>query len=268
MVILTNNNCTNNTLGGIFANNATNCTFTWNICNFNQGSNANYAGIFIESSAFPYLANNICDGNAYYGIKLHNTSDNNTEINNTCCYNHDSGLDSSHPQNDIMRGNNCSFNLDNGIYLGYTNNAILLNNTCISNLGCGIHLDDGCINITIMQNIFSNKTMDESDFEGGSFINFTQNTCSFNGYSGIYSYYTPNCYICWNTCNSNKGSNANYAGIFIESSAFPYLANNICDGNAYYGIKLHNTSNNNTEINNTCCYNRDTGLDRVILKMI
>ena len=59
-----------------------------------------------------------------------------------------------------MRGNNSSFNLDNGIYLGYTNNAILLNNTCISNLGCGIHLDDGCINITIMQNIFSNNTMD------------------------------------------------------------------------------------------------------------
>ena len=46
--ILTNNNCTNNTLGGIFANNATNCTFTWNICNFNQGSNANYAGFLIN----------------------------------------------------------------------------------------------------------------------------------------------------------------------------------------------------------------------------
>ena len=215
-------------LYGIYAKNASNCTFTGNSSIYNDG------GIGLESCNSITVSENICSSNDSYGIKLVKTT--NSTISDNQCKNNDSAgimLDDYSTGNTVS-GNDCSSNgIGIKIYLHSDQNRIT-GNTCNSNSQYGIYCRAD-------KNLLYN------------------NTANQNTYYGIYIFRGD-----WNVAAHNTLSGNEERGIDIYGYTFDYcyyncLAyNNV--GSSKYGIYFSGNASSNEAFANTIHDNTTAGI--------
>ncbi len=126
----------------------------------------------------------------------------------------------------VIEGYNITTTSNVGIYITDTTKYFTVRNCYVDAEYYGIFIDD----------VVDGK------------ITVINNTCSNNGYNGIYLYYSGTATVANNTCNNNDW------GIVLEDSINSTIANNTCNSN-WEGIYLY-YSDDSTVVNNNCNNNK------------
>jgi parallel beta-helix repeat protein len=232
---------------------------TANIIN-NTCTNNGRGGIFVGTSAFSTLTDNICNDNGFHtiwdeplssGITLSNSSSS-TIVNNTCTNNVEIGIYFNWSYSPSVANNTCLNNSRIGIYLTDSHSPSVVNNTCTDNSWEGIFLRGSHFSTAANNTCVSNRRGIFLDGTDDSSV--TNNTCSNNDWSGIHLKYSDSSRLVNNTCTHNDET-----GIYLNWSYYSIIINNTCTGNNWDGINL-GTSSSSTIAYNTCNSNREDGI--------
>ncbi len=197
------------------------------------------------------VANNTCNNNAYFGIRLY-ASGNSSVANNTCNYNSYGGIRLDSSGSSTVANNMCNNNDDYGIYLWFSRNSTVTNNMCSNNNNWyGIRLENSGSS-TVINNTCSNNNYDGIYLYYSGSSTVANNTCNNNNLDGIDLSSSDNSTVTNNTCNNND------SGISLSGSGSSTVANNTCENNGY-GIYLY-SSGSSTVANNTCSNNNNSGI--------
>ena len=245
--IISNNNVSNNSLGGILLYYSNNTAITDN----NASNNGNHGIFLILSSSNTITGNNAT--NNYYGIWLDGFCNNNNITGNNVS-NNGAGIFLLYScNNNIITGNDARNNSDCGISFVFScNNNNVTGNTA-SNNGDGVSLDWYSSNNTITGNNATNNYYGIRLRKDSNNNNIIGNNATNNG-CGIYLSFSRN-----NSITGNNASNNDY-GIsfgFRDSSNNTITGNNVSNNNEY-GISLSYSSNNNKIYLNNFINNNDT----------
>ena len=145
---LSNNNCSDNTINGIYLDSSDGNTVINNDCSNNQ------VGIKFSRAHENTVEDNICYANDY-GIDII-SSINNMLINNNCSSN-TFGIALYKSTKNKIEKNSCSNNLKSGIDLISSNNNTIIRNTCFKNTEDGIRLQSSSFNILEKNHCYSNN---------------------------------------------------------------------------------------------------------------
>ena len=191
--------------------------------------------------------------------------------------NPDAGIKLFNVQNVLIYDNNLS-NHPFGIFLNNSHNNTIKENIIARKNMVGIFLQDSNNNI-IEDNIVMLNSSTGISLHNSNSNSIINNKCNFNDDSGIGIYYSNSNFIINNNCDFNayglemasshsntvikNNCSNNIVGILIrlisnwdKPSSGNMIDNNNCSSNDYYGIALHQTTQN-TIINNTCSNNKD-----------
>ncbi len=187
----------------------------------------NPVGIYLQSSSYNLITQNLCTGNIWMGIYILGGSSYNTVTKNDCIDNGGNGINLEYSNDNLVTQNLCKRNNWGGIYIGDGSSYNkVTKNDCIENL-------EGIILIHEANN---------NEIE--------RNNCSNNYGNGIYlSNNANNNLITRNDCFNNQGT-----GIVVETSNGNVISNNDCNENLAAGIALK-TSNEHTITDNECSDN-------------
>jgi PGF-pre-PGF domain-containing protein len=154
---------------------------TGNTCNNNVGEGGSCGeGIYLDSSSYDNITNNICCGN-HNGMEVVNSSNYNIFYNNNCSNNNDEGIElETYSSYNALTNNICSNNTYQGIGLTSTTEGgtvrcsynLLSQNTCENNSE-GIEIDDSSYN-TLVGNICKNN------YTNGIYLTSSYNTITLN----------------------------------------------------------------------------------------
>jgi parallel beta-helix repeat protein len=109
-------------------------------------------GIYLYSSSYNTITNNICTYNSYEGTYMYNAS-NNIISNNICSYDK-WGIYMYSSHNNTITNNNYSYNSQYGISLVSSNNNNITNNNIYQNTIYGVYIYTGSTGNTIYHNNF------------------------------------------------------------------------------------------------------------------
>jgi parallel beta-helix repeat protein len=258
------NNYVSNNMNSINVQESSTNIISNNTCSFNRAD-----GIYIsEGSTHNEIKNNICNNNNMSGILIYSTRSRfalyggyNIIKENECKLNNISGIHISNSNNNTILKNNCSQNVKNGIqingdvlappWLGSEN--IFNDNDCNYNQQNGIYFHNGTFN-SIGNNNIKMNVMYGINLDYGSMKNTLSSNKIKENLDGIHLFYSENCKIIDNICNSNKNNN-----IYIRNSSSTIIVgNNISKG--LIGLHIYSNSDSNIVYENTISHNMDTGL--------
>jgi parallel beta-helix repeat protein len=245
-----NNTCKSNIEEGIDIQSQSRCFILNNSCISNSGIGISVDGIN-NTIGNNYCFNNTCG----ISIRLNN----NKIFNNNCTNNSGAGITLSSGYNTIWNNTllNCGFSLTGNKLEHWNTNSLYANNTVNNKplyflknqtsgkapLGVPQVILANCSNITI-ENLTLNNASIGIDIGFSNNITIKNNTCSFNGLSGMGLYHSLNNFIIRNKYNIND------IGLELDYSSNNEFINNIFDSNNWEGIKLDYSSNNEF-MNNT-----------------
>jgi len=228
------NNIINNSLYGIFAENANATLIENNTISYNG------EGIWFERRVqISYVSFNEISYNTNFGIYM-NESDNNDILNNNITDNGDSGLYASYSNNNSIFYNNIWRNNEFGIYLGNSNISIIYTNDINDSLR-GIYLNDYSNN-----NIISNNIVEDCNYSGIYLEQSSYTSVEDNRIDGVSNGIYLDDNSIRNNITGNSVSNCNETGIYIFDSSYSYIALNTVEFIDGDGIYLNGT---NTVVN-------------------
>jgi parallel beta-helix repeat protein len=170
------------------------------------------------------------------GINLYLSTNN--SITYCHIYDNDNGIYISSSAYNNITGNNITKNnngiiLFSGYYYYYHGDNNKISDNKIINNYIGINLGTSIGNI-ISRNSIINNFYGVNSFGGWNFKNIiNSNNISSNEYGIFFQYYTEDCIIYNNTCNSN-----NVSGIYLDSCYNVLISQNNCSLNSGHGITL------------------------------
>ncbi|MCK4613963.1 MAG: right-handed parallel beta-helix repeat-containing protein, partial [Thermoplasmata archaeon] len=215
----------NNTIrDNLFLSGGTGITLWWtqdhsvvnNTCSKNDDS-----GLFLRTSSFTHVENNICTNNTKYGVWFFGDSP----------WNH----------NNTLEDNNCSANGEAGIYMDQSRDNVLNDTICWENGMYGIRLLDSNSN-TLTNNDVAWNTNHGIGLQSSDENILSSNTCHENGDYGIYVWPGNGNVLAGNLIQQNR------IGIhLISGSENNEIHTNNITGNQEYGI---NATNNGGQIIN------------------
>lgn len=146
--------------GGIYLNQADDCTIENNRCGWDVTQRNNF-GIYLKSAHNNTIRNNICNHNVYYGIRFWGANDNSVK-DNECNDNDSHGIHLYVACNyNLIASNQCNSNAGNGIYVQNSSENTIAYNTCDSNSKyVGLRISNTNYYNAAIGNVLSNSTLD------------------------------------------------------------------------------------------------------------
>jgi parallel beta-helix repeat protein len=238
---ISNSNSSNNLIGFNISGNG-------NLLKWNNANNNTLHGIYLENAMYSIVDSNIANKNANNGIYL-NFCNGTLVQNNTLVNNQQDGIQLSSSMNNTLFYNNAINNSVTGIILSSSSNNNVTGNTANRNTAGG-SATDGSIELTSSTyNIIMNNTIKNNYgygitlASGSDYNNISLNFVS-NASTGIEIASDGN-YIINNTCNNNYDVPANTGhGIRILTGINNIIANNTARYNKY-GIQIETSSSTN-----------------------
>jgi len=210
-----------------------------------------YSGIYLEQSSASTISGNIITNN-FYGIWLHNSSNNIVSANNVSLNSYP-GIQLDNSSSNNVSGNSVSNNLA-GIELRNSSNNIVSGNTAFNNWGGkGIVLDYSSNNNVVSGNIAYQNNGGGIEIWVSSHNNLSSNTIYSNEY-GITLYNSSS-----NDVSRNWVSNNNVSGISVHYSSANIIFRNNVFSNPMMGIWLENSSSN--DVSRNWVSNSECGID-------
>ena len=155
---------------------------------------------------------------------------------------------------------------DNGIYLDECSQSRIVGNYATSNSGSGIILDGGYANTVVGNTTYSNAfgVFLGDNTTGEQNATISGNACYSNSYDIYISVDCRYNTITGNTCRGDVGVLGDF-GIFLESSEYNIISDNIVTGHSADGIFLtfanHNRITDNIIVGNSWSTSTDTGVN-------
>ncbi|MCW7071323.1 MAG: right-handed parallel beta-helix repeat-containing protein [Methanophagales archaeon] len=232
---ISENNCSKNSLFGIYLQDSSNNELT------NNTANQNDVGIELDSSSNNTLTSNTANQNDWVGIWLDDSS-NNTLTSNTAANNW-VGIELDDSSNNTLTSNTANYNNWDGIELGSSSNNTLTGNTANENNWDGIELYYSNYN-TLTGNTANYNNDGGIELYYSNYNTLTSNTANYNNDDGIQLGSSSN-----NTLTSNTANYNNWDGIELYYSNYNTLTGNTANENNKQGIRLGNTDGNNISCN-------------------
>lgn len=232
-----------------------------------DGSFFRQNGVYLTACTECKILNCRIEDNKRYGIELHNGSNANTVIGNSCQGNTAAGIFLYTNCNyNTVTGNTCQGNTTTGIYVAGTSNYnTVTGNTCQGNTATGITIENSLGN-TVTGNTCIGNTTRGIFINGSSYSTIAGNVCQGNTFSGIeltastYNTITGNtCQVntrrgilltsasisntvTGNICRGNGTGTTKYSGIYIDTSDQNVITGNECNTNGLHGISVFRSS--------------------------
>ena len=157
----------------------------------------------------------------------------------------------------ILTDNTCNFNHHTGIRLDTTAGAVLTGNTCQNNGDEGIYLDNASDNCILNSNTLTLNVYGFWDqISHGTLLNY--NVIANNSFEGILVYDSSNVVIENNTIETNGGVSAD--GIYFSNADNAQVIFNEIIGNGGYGLNMDENSNYNVIHHNNFIQNNQGGV--------
>jgi len=229
-------------IAGITLNGVQHCKISENNCSKNS-----LFGIYLQDSSNNELTNNTANQNDW-GIWL-DYSSNNTLTGNTANYNNDDGIWLDYSSNNTLTGNTANYNNDDGIFLYSSSNNSITSNTANYNNWDGIELYSSSNN-SITSNTANENNDDGIFLDSSSNNSITSNTANYNNWDGI-ELYSSN----YNTLTGNTANENNKQGIRLWNTDGNNISCNRVQANKQAGFHLSGGSTGNTIAQNNILVN-------------
>ncbi len=250
------NDCDNNTISVNIANRNfdSNGIILYQQCDKNNisGNQANengYRGIYLfESCINNVITKNNASNNNYDGIYMYDNCSNNTVIENDAINNDRTGIGISYGSGNTISGNNANYNGESGISISGTGSKLFGNKMNQSGLSVSGTLEELKSHDIDTSNLANEKPIyyyvDEIGLE----------TSAFNNAGQIFLINCSQCTV------SGVDTSLTSTGIYLHSSSFNDISENMASNNKRYGIVLNEDCNNNTISDNNASNNMQTGI--------
>lgn len=184
----------------------------------NNTCSGNGYGIFVMSSEKISISNNVCNNDRWSGVFIKN-SERISIAHNNCTNNRNRNFFDSSPSG-------FGIQLDNS-----TSNSIS-ENICNNNADYGVYLSQSSSLNLLTNNSCSLNGWHGIYVEGSNNNTASDNRCSGNR-DGIFLWDSSNTTVSWNNCSDNRGADNDGGGVVILFSGRCFVTNNTSDRNAY-----------------------------------